>query len=279
MTYPQTNANEYALNAQEFFRLNTEISSAGDIYESEQGCHALAIGPESDISRVNITYYDRQATNFVQQTQISPDRAFVGRIDAVNNAGQYQPSGRPGRILIWPDEIYDPLWRPDGFAVGDVIQFLTPRLDVIQYFSPQNSLVSRRNNRTFYAQNFPIPINGAGPPSNLSYILMVPFYGRRYASIQFTNWQSTVAGAADLLIRVDGVNFTIIQNAGGTQRHARTPLVTSVNVPSGGGQLATQILASADGMYDMLLIELTQNTVNPGPMGITPLKVVISDEE
>ena len=71
MSYPQPNADQYAINGYQYFRLNTLLSSPGDIYESAQSALAIALGPESDISRVAVAYYDDQVpTTFTNQTVI-----------------------------------------------------------------------------------------------------------------------------------------------------------------------------------------------------------------
>ena len=75
MSYPQPSADQYAIKGYQFFRLNTLLTSPGDIYQSQQSGHAFAIGPESDISNVNVAYFDDQVPNFMAQTVISPQRA------------------------------------------------------------------------------------------------------------------------------------------------------------------------------------------------------------
>jgi len=60
MSYPPPNPDQYALNGYKFFRLNTPLISDGDMYESQQGANGFAIGPDSDISKVNIGYFDEQ---------------------------------------------------------------------------------------------------------------------------------------------------------------------------------------------------------------------------
>ena len=86
MSYPQPDSNQYAIKGYQFFRLNTLLTSPGDIYESAQSGHSIAIGPESDLANINVAYFDDQVETFMQRTTISPLRAFVGRIDARNDA-------------------------------------------------------------------------------------------------------------------------------------------------------------------------------------------------
>ena len=53
MSYPPPNPDNYALNGYKFFRLNTPLTSDGDMYESAQGGQGFAIGPQSDLSLGN----------------------------------------------------------------------------------------------------------------------------------------------------------------------------------------------------------------------------------
>lgn len=264
MSFPQPKSNEYAQNGAAFFRLNTLLASAGDMYESEQGCHAFALGPESDISRVNINYYDDQVPNFVNQIQISNQRAFVGRIDA-RNTNQYQPSNRPGRILIWPDELFDDDYRPVGFnPVSDNIIFMTPRLDVIQYFTPQTSLASQRVNKEYRFQNLTFPLGILS--------LAIPAYGRRlttWAIQNFTNPNGQVN------IRILGVNFAISDNAvNAMDQETELLVLTAVT----GTLVKGVIKASVVGFFDMIIfqVDLDAPAVSPGPI---VLKIATSDNE
>src|SRR3981189_3558041 len=131
MSYPQPNADTYAVNSYGFFRLNTLLSSPGDIYRSPQGGHLFCLGPESDVANVNIAYFDDQVPTFLQTTQISPGRSFTGFMAARNEA-TYSPSRRFGRIFCWSNDIYDPSFLPRSFSANtDHIQFIAPQLDVI----------------------------------------------------------------------------------------------------------------------------------------------------
>lgn len=275
MSFPQPNADLYALAGADYFRLNTPLVSAGDLYESQQSCHALALGPESDISRVNVNFLDSQSPQALNGLRIGPVRDFVGRVDALNNSALYLPSNRPGRVLIWPDEIYDPNYIPNsGFNPDfDVIQFITPQLDVIQYFKPPVSLQSQRVDKTFYFQDFPLP---EGLALNNSYNLMIPYYGRRYAYISFTNW-SNILPVGNIDYEIVGVNFAIaLTGVGGPfEKHGETVLLATTAV-NGGSQQVLIVTAPQHGMFDMIRIRMqrTDAQINNGP---TLLKVVVSD--
>lgn len=261
MSFPQPQATPYAVNNYGFFRLNTPLSSPGDIYESDQGGHAFCVGPNSDIANVNMAYFDDQVPTFMQVMTISPNRSFTGLINARNDA-KYAPAQRPGRIMFWSDDIYDPNFRPHAFATGDAIQFVPPLLDLVQYFTPLASVVPPRINKEFVFQNYVVP------SGHVLYIVM-PYYGRRYAFVNFTNRNNVSANT----FGISAVNYAITDDSGGsgTPYHQETSILapTSVGV---GASVRQVITATANGMFDALIFSLT----NGGP---APLRVDVSDQD
>ena len=195
MSYPPPNADQYALNGYKFFRLNTPLISDGDIYESAQGAQAFAIGPDSDISKVNIAYFDDQVPNFVNQFAITPERSFPGLV-AARNEVNYVPSNRPGRILLWSDELYNPTWDPNFIDVAGRIDFEVPVMDVIQYFAPSGLATNQGRNDREYWYDFI-----AAPPAQVGVVnawtLVIPYYGRRFFNMV---WQSQQPNTVDVSI-------------------------------------------------------------------------------
>jgi hypothetical protein len=259
MSFPQPDATEYATNNYGFFRLNTPLSSPGDIYESNQSGHAFTVGPNSDIANVNMAYFDDQVPTFMQFMTISPTRSFTGLLNARNEA-TYDPSGRPGRILFWADDIYDPNFKPHAFVAGDAIQFVPPVLDVIQYFTPLASVVPSRINKEFVFQNYVVP-------SGQTLYIVVPYYGRKYAFVNFTNRNNTQTNTFGII----GVNYAITQDDSATPYHQETVIRAAAAVAVNGsvGQI---IKASTTGMFDALVFSLN----NGGP---APLRIDVSDQE
>lgn len=263
MSYPQPSADQYCIKGYQIFRLNTPLASPGDIYESAQSCHAMAVGPESDIANVNVAYFDDQrAGTFMSSTVISPQRAFVGRVDARNEA-TYAPSGRPGKVLFWSNDIYDPDYRPIAIPApfdpdDDLIEFVPPQLDVIQYFKPIQSLGPARIDKEYVFQNYPIASR---------FYLVIPYYGRKYAFVEFTN----KAGVDPNTFGIVGLNYAITQNDSPNPYHQETALRAAA-VVAAGAQVIRRITAAADGMFDALVFSFT----NPGP---APLRIVVSDTE
>ena len=263
MTYPQPDANQYAIKGYQFFRLNTLLTSPGDIYQSQQSGHAFAVGPESDIANVNIAYFDDQIPNFMAQTVISPQRAFTGRIDSRNDS-RFAPAARPGVILFWANDLYDPNYLPNALparfnALTDAIQFVAPRLDVIEYFKPQDSLGPARENKEFVFQNYPVTLG--------KFYLVVPYYGRKYCYIEFTNRDQVTANTFGIV----GVNYAITQDVflGLTPYHQERTLLAPAAVAA-NGQVQKILTASVDGMFDALVFNFT----GAGP---APLRIIMSD--
>lgn len=255
MGYPQPDANQYCLAGYQYFRLNTLLASPGDIYESEQSGHGMAIGPQSDVANVALAYFDDQVPNFVQQTIISPNRAFVGRIDARNDS-KYAPAQRPGRILFWPDDIFDENYRPQGFDPdADTIQFVTPRLDVIEYFKPQQSLGPARDDKEYVFQNYAVGRTW----------IVIPYYGRRYCFVQMTN--QSLGGTT---IEIRGVNYAITQNDSPNPYHQEHILLGSTTMAAPGDQQLSIFTAAKDGLFDGLVFSV----LTEGP---APLRIITSD--
>ncbi len=261
MTYPQSSSEAVAKAAGDIFRVNTLISTAGDIYESNQSAHAFTLGPDSDISKVEVTYYDDQAPDHINQFTLSPGRAWHGRINARLDA-TYDPAGRPGRILIRPAEIFNADYRPAGFnPAADTIEFFTPRLDVIQFLRPQGDLLFRRSDREFLFERMPIPLGSLN--------IVLPFYGRRYASFLFTN--HTVALLSGSIL---GVNFGIGDNTGGAPRD-QEDLLAPLSIAAGVTDKAI-VRASVDGMFDAILIQVSFPAASTGPLAT---RITFSDTE
>jgi len=266
MTYPQPSADQYAIRGYQYFRLATTLVSPGDIYDSTQSAHGFAVGPTSDIANVNLAYFDDQVLpTYMAMTTISPNRAFVGRIDARNDTS-YVPAGRAARILFWPADIYDPNYRPIAKPAAfdpdkDTINFVAPQLEVIEYFKPLASLTPGRQDKEFVFQNYPALLSGG------RFFLVIPYYGRKYAFLNFTNRAALTSNT----IGIVGVNYAITQDDSDNPYHQETTLLTETAVAN-GESIDHVIRASQHGMFDALVISLD----NAGP---APLRLVTSDIE
>ncbi len=262
MTYPQPDADQYAIKGYQYFRLSTLLTSPGDIYQSAQSGHGIAIGPESDLANVNVAYFDDQVPTFMQRTSISANRAFVGRVDARNDA-VYTPANRPGKILFWAADIYDPNYRPRKpatfNAATDQILFVPPRMDVIEYFKPLGSVTPGRDDKEFVFQNYPVVLG--------TFYLVLPYYGRKYAYVEFTNRDQVLSNTFGIV----GVNYAITQDDTTVPYHQETILRAAAAVTA--NSQATRIIRSTtDGVFDALVMNLTLS-------GPAPLRVLMSDVE
>lgn len=254
MSYPQPNADQYAIDGYKYFRLNTLLSSPGDIYESAQGGHAFALGPESDISRVNIAYLDDEIPiTKMNQTQIDPHRSFIGLVDARNEV-QYLPAGRPGRILMWSADLYDPNYQPSFAGVNDTIIHIAPRLDLIEYFSPPGPLVQRRTDKVYNFQSYVL--------SGSDNWIVIPTYGRKYGFVELTNNDPVDT----LAFKIYGVNYGI-----GSTFTQEKILFSQAVAPLGGQATANNFLGFlGGGMFDAIVLNTFGDSM--------PLRVVLSDE-
>lgn len=257
MAFPQPSSAKYTIGSSEFFPLNTPLACPGDMYESLVSGLGLALGPNSDIANVNVAYWDGQARNFMQFLQINQNRSFVGRVDA-NSDATFSPSNRPGRVLIWPGDLYDPNYRPRAFAGGDSIQFATPVLNVVQYFSDPGALVPARVDKTYLFQNYVI--------SGTLYIV-IPYYGRKYAYINFTNRNAVTPNTFGIM----GVNFAITNDAVPATAYHQETVIRAAAAVNAGVSVTQRITAGSTGMYDVLVFSVTD-------VGPAPLKIVVSDD-
>lgn len=262
MSYPQPDANQYAIRGYQFFPLSTVISSPGDIYESAQSGHAFAIGPQSDIANVNLAYFDDQAgpTNMQRQV-ISANRAFVGRIDARNDA-TYAPSQRPGKILFWSDDLYDPNYRPrlptTFNPVTDSITFVPPVLEVIEYFKPIDSLGPARADKEFVFQTYDVGAGGG------TFFLVIPYYGRKYAAVTFSNRSTTTPTTFGIV----GLNYAITADTTNPYHQETTIQATGAVAPL--ASVTKLINAGTTGVFDALVFNFTTG-------GPAPLRILMSD--
>lgn len=268
MTFPQPNADQAAVGqAAQFFRLNTPLSSSGDLYESAQGALAFALGPNSDLSNVRVSYFDEAVAGGVAQIILSPDRSFVGRIAARNEVTYTKSVSRKGRILISIDDIYNPAWRPSDFD-GDSYEIIPPDLDVIQYFVNPPSLTSQRSDKTFRFQYPKLPPNGAKRT-----IIAIPSYGRKSGSIAISNPSgATIAG-----IGLSGVRF-VLSYAGST---IPAGIERAISAPAdivSSGERMIEFSSATHGYQDYLYLTIGGDITKPYAGTPLPITITLSDD-
>lgn len=276
MGYPQPNSESPVVNKSSFFRLTTTMVSDGDIYESRVGSNAVALGPESDISKLNVAYFDKSQQGNMAIAPISPQRMFVGEMYAFNGGSElYTPANTPGRILFWPSELWNPTYSPfnpfSPFGTNGRVDYITPVIDVIQYFGSPPSIAPSRNDKNYHYQNYPFftdPVLGGANA------LMVPYYGRKYGYVSFS--QNSIA-SMDLSIY--GVNFAYTT----TDALADVKeLLAATPVPNGFFPIipVTKVIrAAVDGVFDALMLLFNNFSTTPvqpasGPVN---LRITVSD--
>ena len=180
MTYPQKPASGAVQSGQEYFRLFTELESSGDIFELDESIKAFIIGPQSDIGRVRVTYYDPNQSLKINSFVVSVDDPFIGRVDKLTST-KYPQVNEDADILVSLEDLLNNDYNPTGTTPGDAITFVKPRIDLLCYFDQPNDFPQKRADFTKRG-NLTIPDTGAG--SGAAY-LIVPFYRRKVATFKF----------------------------------------------------------------------------------------------
>lgn len=248
MSYPQPLASLETIEGSEFFRINTLLQTGGDAYELDVSAKAFVIGPESDIARARVTYYDPSAPGRSSSFVVSVGDPFVGRIDAFASQ-KYPVANTPARVIVSLEDLYEPIWTPSLVAVG--IVKVRPRLDLLAYLSDRASLPQKRAD---FVTRGRLTI-AAGQTGTF---ILCPYYGRKYASVIVTNY----TGAAGYTVDISGVNFTTDANApvfvGANQKVHQTAIVMGGAIPAPNPSTASfEVKASQDGLFDYLMVGIS----------------------
>lgn len=270
MTYPQPSSTAAVIGGQNIFRLRTPLYGAGDMYESEVGSLAMAVGPDSDVSSVMVHYLNQNDTQsfggaLIGELLLSTDRVFVGGI-AANMVQQYPGLQVTGRILFSVADLYDATWLPAGYVLAnDVVLKEQPLLDVIQYFEAAPSLSPQRSDKIYDYQYFTAPAPGGAGKSAW---VVVPAWGRKSGFFNFVNLHATEA----VTTTIYGVKYSSSASPAATGA-LQVSLATAV-VAALGGTLLYDYNSSADGSWDAFAVKL-DNYRNGTAM---PTRIVLSDD-
>jgi len=185
MTYPLPSSSVISVTtSQAYWNLHTKIESSGDIYESDVPGLAFAIGPDSDVAQVKVSYFDPNETDKLNEQIVSVDRPFVGRIES--NLNERYATGQLGRMFITLLDIIPPTgYFPPSGASNQSVQVAPAVIDLIQYTTPQPTFLPGRPDKVFRYDTvgeqalFPFPTN--------TFWFVVPFYGRRFAQVVVKN--------------------------------------------------------------------------------------------
>lgn len=267
MTFVQPSSNDYATSGFNFFRLTAPLASPGDIYQSTQGSHGLVIGPDSDIAKVQVAYYDPNVANNIAYSAISPTRGFFGAIYSQEDQ-VYIPANRPGKILFWSDDLYNPSYKPVGFSNpnNDVLTSVTPVLDVIEYFQPLGSVAPQRNDKEYLFSESPQITDGV---ATAWYI--IPCFGRRSVQVMVFN-----LSGVSVNLDVRGLKYFINNFRSALEIPIVTAAVVNSVIPT-NHNLTVINAASTGGRYDAVIVGI-KNSAGAGGNGIVPIYVQVSDE-
>ena len=245
MSYPQPPASGEVLQGSEFYRLFTRMASAGDVYEMDVSAKAFVIGPQSDISRVRVTSWDKDLPGNVQSFTVSVDDPFLGRVDSFGTQ-KWPGANTPAHVLISPEDFFT-FWQPVVLA-QDIVTRVNPSIDLLAYLAPPAATPAKRDD---FVQKGRLTIAAGGSGVTT---LLYPFYRRKYASIQITNF-----AAVAFTLDITGIVFT----PDGTAPYAspdsakvqQTPIVTAGAIGAAPFNAQFEVKASTDGLHDYLMVQ------------------------
>lgn len=271
MSYPQTRASDALDTGKQVWRLFTTLTSSGDIYESDLSSRALVIGPDSDIARVQATYYDQDAPNNAGSLSVSVTKPYIGRLDAL--ASKTFKTGERARLFFTSIDLAPPQnFRPPGAGIADVIETVDPKIDLLFYLLEVPGYIAPRSDKSFLFEQLP-----AFTSLNPQWFL-IPFYGRRFADIAIKSLG--FLGQPAVTIRVYGINFSnnIASGAAADNGHQEELLQTiAIGAPALGSGL-TDTRTVSNRSFDYLAIEIdSAGSPFPDPTSITT-HITVSDE-
>lgn len=273
MSFPQlVQSSREVIEGQEVFRLKTPLVSSGDVYEIDTSAKAFAIGPDSDVSLVRLTYFDPSQPNRSESLVLSVDAPYLGRVDALVSE-KYPVQLADAKILVTTEELVNLAWVPNLTNIG-YSSIIPPTLDLICYLSAPPVIPLRRADKIFRGR--------VGFNTDRT-VLGIPIYGRRYASVNMGRYW-TDAGPPQMSLL--GYNL-ITDNYGGIRSQFKTAvaLANIVDSQAGTGDGVSTTLeyrASAHGYYDYLLVNLVagaDNTRNPATENALYYVIRVSDKE
>ncbi len=187
MTTPNSTSSVAAvLTKQNVFRLYRPILGPGAIFEIDTPFLAAWIGPYSDIAEIRLQHLDTTSPGLVDQAidaDVSVGGPYVGRTDVLLST-EYEGTGQKGRVLAFPVDIVDPLYvRPTGPGAVPRRRFnVPPYIDLICALDAPAAIPAQRPDFTHRFPRTPFQ-NAAGGSDDGSTDVVIPFYGRRLASI------------------------------------------------------------------------------------------------
>jgi hypothetical protein len=285
MANPDINS---VLRSQEFYRLKTEVTSSGDIFEVDVSSKAMFIGPDSDIAEVRVQYADQDAPLGVQTADVSVNGPFVGGM-TVDMTATIPSTGQPSRILVTPVDLIDATYeRFTSPAFAPLRRFNMPVvLDLMVALQDLQAIPAVRADRTYRFPQTPYE------PGNLgSTDIVIPIYGRRMITCQFVTQEEYLASFYLVALQPSGIvarphNIGSIEQLLGADPLTQAVVIKAsehIEFVSGTTSVPTTYTESADplpsvkGVADLLVINLSSGSGIPG-LKFLDLFVKLSDRE
>ena len=246
MSYPQAIASQEVLDGSMFYRLYSQLQSGGDAYEIDVSGKGFALGPNSDLSSVRLTYFDPSQPNQVNSVVVGIDTPFYGTLAALASE-QYPVANTRARIIVTPEDLWNNNWFPSLLAQD--FSYHPPRVDLITYLQDPLGLAVKRQD---FVERGRLQID----PANSAYLIIVPFYGRQYAQLVVRN--KSAAPIATMTVDAVAVTFSTDGNATFTTGiAAENPVITAGVVSGGAGDTTTfRVLTSTHGTFDYLMFRI-----------------------
>ena len=202
------------LRSKNAYRLKQELGSQGDIFEIDSSAAAVFVGPDSDLTGYQLTYYDQDAANELQTATISVGGPLVTSVNALLDTRVSQ-TGQLARILASTTELYQPDYERNLGGGNTVLRtiIIPPLVNLVFSFTPDLAgLPSHRADRVIRLYNIPAD----GTALNTTDV-MIPMYGRRSATVQMLStqigWDVTFFQVNFDAAQTDGARF-LAQYAG-----------------------------------------------------------------
>lgn len=174
------------LRSQDYFRLKQEVASPGDIYELDISTTAIYIGPDSDISEVQVTYFNPNEPNALETAVVAVNGPFVGRLDSLLKT-RVPTTGQPARLLVSPVDYVDNAYAPP-LSVAERRFNIPAVIDLMAAVKILPDIPAVRADRTLRLPMVPFTTGKSVPPDedDGSTDIVIPIYGRRMVTVAAT---------------------------------------------------------------------------------------------
>jgi hypothetical protein len=192
-------ATSAVLSGAGFYRLFDDDPVLGRLYEIQQSCRALVIGPESDFDQYDVYYLDPIAPHQIQRAILTPDRPWVAPVN-VDLVGGY-PSEVPGKPSIPGGIFVTPSNQFATFVPGASPPYpnrlqVSARVDILAYTGTLPPILPKRARRLLQAT---VGLSGTGENP-----LYFPVYGRRSYDV-FVGFPVGGAPANSVDVTINGI--------------------------------------------------------------------------